>query len=320
MPPLADVQMTTPERNLVLVHTQPFQARAHFEQVRQILRERAPDIEVFIVDNAQTQSVTRRKAAQRPSLVFSPVALDRFRPMRGKLYAARRLTKWEEYQRIVAAGLPAPQAVMLEPDTRLDPETWGPFTVLKPNVGYQGEGVRLVRTRDVRWRDPFSWPTRDPRRGVQMIAQKFIDTGPMPRSHRVLVVFGRALYSVLFSVTDAPVFDRDPSAAHPLEERIASTNGARTIAMNDEPDVIDLACRVAQGIPDIASLGIDIVRNAATGGLYVLEINTRGMTWHFSSAYGMQQQQKFGLDYAAQFGAVEVLADALIEVTRREAE
>ena len=87
MPPLADVQMTTPERNLVLVHTQPFQARAHFEQVRQILRERAPDIEVFIVDNAQTQSVTRRKAAQRPSLVFSPVALDRFRPMRGKLYA-----------------------------------------------------------------------------------------------------------------------------------------------------------------------------------------------------------------------------------------
>jgi hypothetical protein len=48
--------------------------------------------------------------------------------------------------------------------------------VLKPNPGYRRDGVSLVRTRDVRWREPFSWPAR----GVQMLAQQFVDTGPAP--------------------------------------------------------------------------------------------------------------------------------------------
>jgi hypothetical protein len=32
-----------------------------------------------------------------------------------------------------------------------------------------------------------------------------------------------------------------------------------------------------------------------------------------------RQQRKYGVDYYAQFGALNVIADALIDVTRREA-
>ncbi len=312
--------MTAPQCNLVLVHTQPFQARSDLESIKARMADRAPDIEVFIVDNSQSQSVTRRQAARRPSLVFSSVPLERFRPMRGKVYAAKHLTKWEEYGRLMSAGLPIPEAVMLEPDTRLDPETWGPFTVLKPNVGFQAAGVSLVRTRDVRWRDPFSWPPDDPRYGSQMLAQKFVDTGPLPVSYRVLTVFARVVYSTVFTVGDAAVFDRNPAGTAALNAHIAATSGDRRIALNHEEDVLDLARRAAEAVSDVASLAIDVIRDAATGELYLLEFNSRGRSWHFSSVYGRQQQKKYGLDYAAQFGALDVIADALIDVTRREAE
>ena len=82
--------MRRPDRNLVLVHTPRLQARSDFETIRLKLTERAPDIEVIIVENGQRHSVTRRQASRRPTLVFSPVALREFRPLRGKIYAGRR--------------------------------------------------------------------------------------------------------------------------------------------------------------------------------------------------------------------------------------
>jgi hypothetical protein len=205
------------ERNLVLVHSATLQARSDFETIKAKLAERAPDIEVFIANNRARNSVTRKQAARRPSLIFSPVALVDFKPLRGKVYAGRVLTKMEEYQRLAGAGLPVPETVMLRPDTRLDPQSWGPFTVLKPNVGRQGLGVRLVRTRDVIWRDPFTWQRNDPRFGCQMLAQRFIDTGPQPNSFRTFAVLGRVVHSTRNSVSGAEVFDRDRAATAPFD-------------------------------------------------------------------------------------------------------
>ena len=231
------------ERNLVIVHTPTLQARSDFETIKAKLAERAPDIEVFIVDNGSRNSVARKQAARRPSLVFSPVALHEFRPLRGKVYAGRDLTKIEEYRRLAAAGLPVPETVMLQPDTHLDPQTWGPFTVLKPNVGRQGVGIRLVRTRDVVWRDPFSWPRNDPRFGCQLLAQKFIDTGPSPISYRVMTVFGRVVYSLRMSLEGVEPFDRDPAGTAPLDEPVASNKGQRQIDLNFCEDTLDFGAQ-----------------------------------------------------------------------------
>ncbi len=311
--------MTTPQRNLVLVHTPTLQARSDFETIKAKLAERAPDIEVFVADNQARNSVTRKQAARRPSLIFSPIALRDFRPLRGKVYAGRALTKMEEYRRLTEAGQPVPETVMLGPDTRLDPQSWGPFTVLKPNVGRQGAGVRLVRTRDVVWRDPFSWPRNDPRFGCQMLAQKFVDTGAPITSHRVHTVFGRIVYSVS-SVNDGPVVEYDPAGGERLDVPVAANHGERHLEMNFREDIFATAREAAAASPDLASLGLDLIQEKSTGRLYVIEMNSRGITWHISSNYGMDMQRKHGVDFAAQFGALDVIADALIDVTRREAE
>ena len=311
--------MTTPQRNLVLVHTPTLQARSDFETIKTKLAERAPDIEVFVADNRARNSVTRKQAARRPSLIFSPVALRDFRPLRGKVYAGRALTKMEEYRRLAEAGQLVPETVMLRPDTRLDPQSWGPFTVLKPNVGRQGAGVRLVRTRDVVWRDPFSWPRNDPRFGCQMLAQKFVDTGAPMTSHRVHTVFGHIVYSVS-SVNDEPAVEYDPAGSERLDMPVAANHGERHLEMNFREDIFTTAREAAAALSDLASLGLDLIQEKSTGKLYILEMNSRGMTWHISSNYGMDIQRKRGVDFAAQFSALDVIADALIDVTRREAE
>ena len=51
-------------------------------------------------------------AADRPTLVFSPVALRSFRPARGKIYAGKSHPKFEEYKRLAVAR---PLTVMAEP-------------------------------------------------------------------------------------------------------------------------------------------------------------------------------------------------------------
>ncbi|MEJ0097935.1 MAG: hypothetical protein WDM84_08460 [Bauldia sp.] len=313
------------ERNLVLVHTPNFQARSDFETISAKLAERAPDIETFIVSNLARHSVTRRDAAGRPTMIFSPVALRQFKPVRGSIFAGRSHSKMEEIRRLGEGGLRVPESVMIEPQTQLDPATWGELTVVKPNRGMQGAGVMLRRTRDVRWADPNSWPKDDPRHGVPLVAQKFIDTGAHPTSYRVLAIFGRPLYSAV-SRSMQPrsrsldlAGEPDGPVASNLEEPIASNVGVRGFELNFEADVIAYGASAASAFPEVPVLGVDVIREEATGHLWILEVNAGGLTWHISSNYGMVLQRKYGIDLAAQFGALDVAADALIEVTRREA-
>ena len=72
--------------------------------------------------------------------------------------------------------------------------------------------------------------------------------------------------------------------------------------------------------PDIPVLGIDIVRDVHTRSLYALEVNAGGATWHMSSNFGLHMQQVRGIDITKQFHALDVIADAMIEATRRLAE
>jgi hypothetical protein len=98
------------------------------------------------------------------------------------------------------------------------------------------------------------------------------------------------------------------------------TGLVRKIAASFDADVLALAPQIAAAFPEVAVLGIDLVRQAATGRLYVLETNPNGYTWHLSSNLGKSVQQRVGIDRYAQFDALSVAADVLIERTRAEAE
>ena len=98
---------------------------------------------------------------------------------------------------------------------------------------------------------------------------------------------------------------------------------------SDDADVLDLARRAYAAMPYIPLQGVDIVRHAASGRLFVLEINAGGNTWHFSSLY-MEQRRKSRPreeqspqitreERIAQFGAWDVAARVLIKKTQEEA-
>jgi len=101
----------------------------------------------------------------------------------------------------------------------------------------------------------------------------------------------------------------------------ARRSSGQTKALSEEGDVLALANAAWKAIPEVPFHGCDIVRDEATGELYVLEINPGGNTWVFSRENTPQVVAELGgFDLKQQFNAFETIADALVERTRLEAE
>jgi hypothetical protein len=82
-----------PTRNLVLVHSDGWQDVADFHKIKAIVDETAPEIETLVASNDIRSSFSRKRAAARPTLVFSPIRLLEFRPDRGKIYEGQPMSK-----------------------------------------------------------------------------------------------------------------------------------------------------------------------------------------------------------------------------------
>jgi glutathione synthase/RimK-type ligase-like ATP-grasp enzyme len=81
------------------------------------------------------------------------------------------------------------------------------------------------------------------------------------------------------------------------------------------PDTLALAQRVQAAFPEVALLGVDIVRDFSSGQLYIIEVNSAGLCWHFSSEAGLRVQREFGLSLEAQFDGRRRAAKVLVENT-----
>ena len=110
--------------------------------------------------------------------------------------------------------------------------------------------------------------------------------------------------------------------------------GGKARQLVKDPDVDRFAARVHELVPDIPILGCDVIREAATQRLYVLECNPGGNTWHISSKIGEESRLDFGNAKAngferanrlgrrrliEQYGAFDVAAETLVEKTRSRA-
>ncbi|MEO8667985.1 MAG: hypothetical protein ABI399_05665, partial [Bauldia sp.] len=185
-----------PAFNLLILHTVPDQALADWLTVKRKIESRAPDIEVRIASNLESDEAVRAWQITRPSLVFSPIHLVTYKPPGGKVYVGRNFVdKLRETEHLIAAGLPVPESRLLTRGLVLNPATWGEYSVIKPNIGSsKGANVRLVRTTSIRLRYlELTLNDRSP-----MIVQKFIDSTDEENrlcSYRVLTMFGRPLYA-----------------------------------------------------------------------------------------------------------------------------
>ena len=289
--------------NLILVHQETKQDRADYEAIA-----RRVDVDVFIVDTKALGVADPRFDAAAPTLTVSPMPIKKFVPPRGAVCQGFEHAKSEQYARLARLGLPVPRWVSITPDLSLDPSAWGPYVVVKPDLGRKGAEIFIKRTGRVRYRAP------------DFLAQEFIYTGRWPVNYRVVTLFGRALMSWRCEADHRFV---------PLESRwdfkarggitVVSNKKDSRYALAFDKDVIALAERAHAAVPVEPLLRTDIVRDADSGALYLIECNPRGDAWLISSTMGRLIEQANGLDYASQFGALDIAARALAEETRRRA-
>jgi hypothetical protein len=307
--------------NLVLCHVPRGQGISDFMTIRHMLAGRAPEIRVQIVSSGPEPAPDKfwQAAAARPTLIFSPVAIPELGPgIRGTRLISQSVTKLEERELIVSTGARVPDTRLVTKDLRLDAAQWGPFTVIKPNRGLRGQGIGLIRTRDVGWTDTTLLPKKDPRHRQELLAQRFIDTGPDMTCYRVFTVLGRAIYCMKSATIDAQA-PLDASGSEALDVAVAVNNMVRKLELANDREIIDLSTSIHAKLPHLPVMGIDIIREQPSGRLFVLEYNSTGRIWHLSSDHGIAHQQDHGVDYYGQFDALSTIANALIDVTRQRA-
>jgi hypothetical protein len=307
-----------PTRNLVLVHSEGWQDVADFLKIKAIVEETAPDIETFVASNDIRSSLIRKKAAARPTLVFSPIRLLEFRPDRGKIYQGQAMSKLKEMQRLAAAGLPVPKFEEIRPETVLRVADYGPYVVVKPSdeLASWGAGIELRRTDEVRYRAPEDYPEGHPGRKAPMMAQRFVNCGKA-MTCRVLTLFGATLFTYCRESTRELALDPSKEVYEPADFMPAPPNC--DVSIRRDPDMLALAAEAYRAMPEVALQACDILRDA-DGQLHILEVNPGGGTWMLSSQLASDYRRVLGIkDLAAEFDAFHVCARELIARTRTEA-
>lgn len=312
-------------RHLILAYRPGWQSLADLHEMCDHVTDIDPTIGTFIAPATSRSSVTRRLAARRPTLVVSNGRLTDFRPLRGKVYQGFPIPKAEELRRLATAGVPIPRTAVLTPDLHLDESDWGEFVLVKPTdigTSSHGRGFQLMRTRRVRFVHPSRYPPGHPGRLGPMIVQQFIDTGEYVRSHRVTTFFGEPI-SALRYIGDAKRVDLAGPDAEIERANVSIQGGARTGEFFADADMLDLARRAHEALPEIPLKGCDILKEMPSGRLYVIELNCGGNTWHFSSNFMAERRKKngpeFELQRRQQFDAIRTAARVLVARANAEA-
>ena len=282
-----------------------------FNRMATYVKELNPNIRPFVLRDERSD-VRFVQPFWRPTMVFSPEILNRFRCLRGKTFQGRSLAKSEECRALEQHGIPVPNWALLTPEQRPDLSEFGPYVVVKPEYGFQGADVRIKRKGRVRWTAPR---TKVAARSKNWLVQDFIYTGKWPVSYRVLVLFGKALYSWRTEADNSRRPLLEPYGFKGGAEGgglsiVSSAIGCR-FTLNNDPDIISLAEKAQQAFPDIPLLGVDIIRDQTTGDLFVIEVNAEGYVWHFSSLIGVRIQKYAGFSLEAQFDGIRKAARIL---------
>jgi hypothetical protein len=316
----SDPAMTTPpvaparSCNLLLVTHRGVGDASDFHRVGEYIARYRPEVRTRVIVDGRYR-LKKWLSAYRPTMVFSPVEMKQFQPVRGRVFAGRSLSKTQEYDALVAAGVPVPRSVaMTESNPRPDVSAFGQYVVVKPDRGGRGAHVRIVRSSRARW-EPVD--SRIAGKSDASLAQEFIYTGPWPVSYRVTTLFGQVIWALKIeaSHTRAPLPGPEAFASVPGLSVVSNSKGCVMSPTFDE-EVIRFGETAHRAFPSIPLLGVDVVRREPDGKLFVIEVNASGWVWHFSSALGLRAQQEFGFRLEDQFDgirkAARILADQAV--------
>ncbi len=309
--------------NLIMFGNHERGALHELREAARLVSARHPEINAV----ALTTKARVIRAAKLAVLATRPtlsIEIDKIRfpaPFR-----AQRLTrevnygKLEELRRLGAVGVPVPRWVEITPGASLDAGEWGPYVVVKPTNAQRGACVMVHRTGRVRYKAPEEFEAGHPGRSAPMIAQEFIYTGKYPISHRVITYLGKPISAYRYrGRTTTALNDRFAfkglGGAYNI---VASAVGCTAETLTD-PDILDLASRAHAAFPSVPYLGVDVIRDAVTGALYVLETNPSGLCWPFDTRTAAVLGSFMGHHPREQFNAIETIAEASAEAALRQA-
>ena len=295
--------------NILLVTREDENQWEIFPQVAEELRRLG--VRCCLVREVKPQLKHRFWTVGLPTTIISFLPLRRFIPSWGTIWQQEWLGKIKECELLDQAGIPVPKWRAVYPDSEPNLAGFSDFVVVKPNRGAYGAYVRVMRRGKVRFR-PLSVRGKEP--SEALIAQEYIHTGPWPISYRVGTVFGEPIYAWRVQASrDREPFDSSKQGSEFFMGRsiVASSKGSSTFDLEVPEDVLALARRSHRAFPTIPLLGIDIVREASSGRLFVLEVNSNGWTFNLTSETGRSIQWESGFDLFTQFGGAKTIARGL---------
>jgi amino acid adenylation domain-containing protein len=284
--------------------------RDSFENVRHWVEKFDPTINAEIVEDKPGWSTD---LPSRPSLFFSP-ALIRNRPrIPGHIACGFPLSKSEEYLILAKAGIAVPRWVALRENEMPNLNGFGEYVVRKPDYGAKGAEVRIVKRERVRWKRVVTSAAGP---SPTLLVQEFIYTGPWPVSYRVNTLFGRVLYCIRITANHTrPVLrganDFDVRGSGNTVSIVSNVRDS-TAEYCDDVEIIRFGEQAARAFPDLPMLGVDILKEAGGGRLFVTEVNALGHNWNF----GKEFRDNFALDPASQFDGLRKAAFVLAEQTQ----
>jgi hypothetical protein len=274
------------------------------------------NVRAFVVEHHKFDELKLCRIWSQPTLSVSFLSLANKKLLPGRVLCGSLLHKHGEYARLDRAGIPVPRWSIISPGVQLDPAVWGSYVVEKPSAGRRGSYVRIRRTTRVKYASPDSFPGDHYGRNGPMLVQRFIYTGEWPSSFRVVTLFGEVLlcYRQTSRLRGLPLKGRW-SFRETGGTNIASNTKDMEVELVNDAAVIALAERAhREAFPNFPVLAFDIIRDAETGSLYVLECHAGG-TWMFSADAGLGIEAANNLDFRRQFDAIDKAAAILARET-----
>jgi len=308
--------------SLILVNRATYQEIRDLIEIADLVRAGAPDIDTYVVSDEAENLVTRELAAQKPSLIVSFGEIRRFSPLRGRVYVGRYIPKDRQLVRMANGGIPVPRTVVLGGGYPKEVPRFGDLIVLKKVAQDSSGGKGVVLVRYDRVRQKLEELVQNEKWQYPILIQEFIRTGTHAATTRIATFLGNPILTWT-SRLDAPLPDAGQS-----DDVVEKTNIASNMAgvskhrsYDKDPVKMALARRVFDVFRNIPLHGVDIL-TSEDNRHFVLEMNGGGNTWHFSSDGGLRIRASHGGrdGMKAQMEAWRIVADALIERTRLEAQ
>ena len=156
---------------------------------------------------------------------------------------------------------------------------------------------------------------------IPYLLQQFIDTGANAISYRVLSLLGQVLMCRSTSRTKLTTYPESLDEIflnHSFTSNLApgeQTINERKLELVEDQEILELSKDAFNAHPDLPLQGIDFVRDAKSGKLYVLENNSGGNVWAFSRKGSATLQAIGRKALVTQFMAFDRAAEILAKKT-----